>query len=99
MAKRKPTSVGSVSASEFRAHLFTHLGTAAKGHPVQIEYKGSHYQLVAVKPEGKFEKFFASGPPEPVIHPSDEWFSDDPSLKRQREEEWIAKWDKRLNRK
>jgi hypothetical protein len=99
VAKKKTISIGSVSASQFRAHLFTHFATAAGGHPVRIEYKGSQYQLVAVKPEGKLERFYASGPPESVIDSGDEWFSDDPSLKREREKEWIAKWNRRLKRK
>ena len=96
MARKKADPI---SASEFRAHLFTHLGTAANGRPVRIEYKGNQYQLVAVKPEGKLERFYASGPPEPVIDFNDERFSDDFSLKKDREEQWIAKWDRRLKDK
>ncbi len=96
---RKATGA-SVSASAFRAHLFRHLGTAAAGHPVRIQYKGAEYQLSALNPQGKLDKFYSSGEPEPVIDdPSDEWFSDDPSLKRDREREWVAKWDRRRKSK
>lgn len=96
MAKNE---IDSVSASDFRSHLFEHLGAAANGHVVRIHYKGNEYQLAAVKPEGKLERFYTSGSPEPVIVPGDELFSDDPSLKEQREKEWVAKWNRRLKRK
>ncbi len=42
------------------------------------------------------EQFYASGPPEPVIDPTDQQFSDDPSLKKTREQKRIAKRNRRL---
>jgi len=99
MAKSEADSAELVPASEFRAHLFAHLGAAAAGHIVRIHYKGAQYQLAAVKPEGKLERFYTSGPPEPVIDPADELFSDDPALKEEREKKWIEKWNRRLKRK
>jgi hypothetical protein len=99
MATNETDSAVPVSASEFRAHLFEHLGAAAAGRIVRVHYKGTQYQLVALKPAGKLDRFYTSGPAEPVIAAGDKSFSDDPKLKSEREKKWIAKWDRRLKHK
>jgi antitoxin (DNA-binding transcriptional repressor) of toxin-antitoxin stability system len=89
-----------VNATELRSNLFQHLETAAKGTPVEIKYKGKEYQLMVVAPKSKLERFYAAGEPETIISDAnDPLFSDKVKLKQQRDEEWIAKWDKRLGRK
>jgi hypothetical protein len=86
-----------VNATEFRANLFQHLESAANGTPVLIRYKGRKYQLMALTNKGKLDSFYAAGEPEELLADgNDVLLSDDPMLKKQREEEWAAKWDNRL---
>ena len=52
---------------------------------------------MALTTKGKLDSFYASGEPEQLLaDPQDVLFSDDPALKKQREDEWTAKWDNRL---
>jgi hypothetical protein len=89
-----------LNATEFRANLFQYLESAANGTPVSIQYKGREYQLMALATKGKLDSFYAAGEPEELLaDPQDMLFSDDPALKKQREEEWAAKWDNRLTAK
>jgi hypothetical protein len=86
-----------LKATDFRSNLFHHLESAANGTPVSIQYKGREYQLMALTTKGKLDSFYASGEPEELLaDPTDALFSDDPLLKKQREEEWAAKWNNRL---
>jgi hypothetical protein len=89
-----------LKATDLRANLFQHLESAATGTPVAIQYKGRDYQLMALTTKGKLDSFYASGEPEQLLaDPQDVLFSDDPLLKKQREDEWTAKWDNRLTAK
>jgi len=86
-----------LKATDFRSNLFQHLESAANGTPVSIQYKGREYQLMALTAKGKLDSFYASGEPEELFaDPNDQLFSDDPLLKKHREDEWAAKWDNRL---
>jgi len=97
MKKQRHPPGTSVSASDFRSHLFEHLGSAAAGHPVSIRYKGREYQITALHTRTKLERFYSSGKPEPVIGDGDDTsFSDDVELKQERERDWVSKWNRRL---
>lgn len=77
------------TATQLRKTLFTTLDKAARGEPVEIEYKGKHFRLIA---DDGYSKLAHLKPRDTLLVPPESIVESDPELMAEMEAEWEEDW-------